>query len=182
MKKLTAVATIAMLALTTPLFAADVKQTTPDRQQQASSKRSDSAEDLKGLKVFSQTGEELGKITKVMVDQPSGTINFVIITRGVGQGMGDSESAIPLEAFTLDKENRRATLSVDTAKLDNAPLQTNKSNHEFQRELSSYYGVASASEKRQKPQIDQPQSRVPDPSPALETGSPQKRDPLNQLD
>ena len=181
MKKITAtfVAAVAVLVLAGPLSAADEKEMTTDTQQQAGTMRSQSAEDLNGFQVFSQTGEELGKITGVRTDEQSGAIQFVTLTKGGFMGMGGKDIAVPVEAFTLDRENERATLTVSAAMLDTAPMQANKSDEEFQRELSSHYGIAPAwgeTPDTGETGIDQPRAPVPDPAPDLKTGSPQKED------
>lgn len=97
-------------------------------------------------------------------------------------GIGGKDIAVPLGAFKLDRENNRATLTVSEAMLDNAPAQAGKSDQDFQRELSSHYGIAPAwgeTPNTGETQIDQSQKPVPDPAPALETGSPEARDKSN---
>ena len=181
MKKLTAtiVAAVAVLVLAGPLSAADEKKMMTDTQQQAGTMQSQSAEDINGFQVFSQTGEELGKITDVRTDKQSGAIQFVTLTKGGFMGMGGKDIAVPLAAFKFDRENERATLTVAEAMLDTAPMQANKTDEEFQRELSSHYGIAPAwgeTTDTGETRIDQPRAPVPDPAPGLETGSPQTKD------
>ena len=187
MKKFTTacVAAIAMLALSGPLHAADEKKMTTDSQQQAGAMQSQSAGDLKGFQVFSQTGEKVGKITEVRIDEQSGAVQFVTLTKGGFFGMGGEDIAVPLKAFNLDRENERATLTVSEAMLDNAPMQADKSDQVFQRELSSHYGIAppwGETPNTGETQMDRSRKPVPDPAPGIETGSPQMRDPSNQLD
>lgn len=182
MKKITAIlaAAAAALVLAGPLSAADEKKMTTDTQQQTDTMQSLSAKDINGFQVFSQTGEKLGKITDVRTDEKSGTIQFVTLSKGGFMGMGGKDIAVPLAAFKLDRENERATLTVSEAMLDTAPMQANKSDEEFQRELSGHYGIAPAwgeTPDTGETRIDQPQSPpVPDPAPGLETGSPQMQD------
>jgi sporulation protein YlmC with PRC-barrel domain len=121
MKKLitTFFALIAMLALVSPLYAADDYRTGTSFL---------SAEEIEGMKVVSQTGEEIGEIESVKVDHQSGEIKFVSISTGIGE-----ETAVPFEAIRFDQHNERATLTVNENKLDNAPEQANMSDDEFQQ-------------------------------------------------
>jgi sporulation protein YlmC with PRC-barrel domain len=182
MKKLatTFIAAMAMLALASPLYAAGEKKMT----EQAGTAQSMSPEELKGMQVVSQTGEELGEIADVKTDEQSGQIQFVTISKGGVLGMGGEDIAVPLEAFRIDQESDRATLTVDQSKLDNAPQQADKSNQEFQRELESHYGVSPAWEQDtqmdQAPSMDQaPMDQAPsmDQQPGMEPDSPQMQDP-----
>lgn len=141
MKKLITIffALIAMLALVSPLYAGDY-----GKKSDKAGTTSMSAEKMEGMKVVSQTGEEIGEIKSAKTDQQSGKIKFVTISKGGVLGMGEEETAVPFEALRLDEQNERATLTVNESKLDNAPQQANMSDDEFQRNLESHYGVAPA--------------------------------------
>lgn len=194
----TFVAALAMLALASPLYAAEeIKNTdnqpkagttqyqegqragtspsAPGQQPVASQSQPDM--DIQGFEVYSQSGEEIGKITEVRTDKQSGEVQFVTLTKGGVVGIGGKDIALPLEAFKLDRKNERATLTVSDAMLENAPTQADKSDQDFQRELSSHYGIAPDWDdtKTGESQMDQSQTTVPDPAPALETGSPAMR-------
>lgn len=143
--------------------------------QQASANQSQSAEGIKGFKVFSQTGEKMGEITEVKTDNQSGKVQFVTLSKGGVMGMGAKDTAVPLEALKLDRENEKATLTVSDDKIKNGPTQAGKSDQDFQRELSSHYGISPVWE--EKPKTGETQ--VPRPVPGLETGSPTKRDGSN---
>lgn len=144
MKKLitTIFAFVAILALVSPLYATGEY----DKKSDQAGATSLSADELEGMKVVSQTGEEIGEIKSAKVDQASGNINFVTISKGGVLGMGGQDIAIPFEALNFDQQNERATLTVNESKLDNAPQQANMSDEEFQRNLESHYGVAPAFE------------------------------------
>lgn len=134
--------------------------------------QSQSAEkNLKGYDVFTQSGEKIGKISEVRTDKQSGQVQFVTLTKGGVMGMGGNDTIVPLGAIKLDRQNERATLTVSEDKLKNGPAQAGKSDQDFQRELSSHYGIAPDWDKTSKTE----ETRVPDPSPGLETGSPQSR-------
>jgi sporulation protein YlmC with PRC-barrel domain len=142
MKKIitTFFALVAMLALVSPLYAAGDYGKKSDKAGSASI----SAEEIQGMQVVSQTGEEIGEIKSATTDQESGKIKFVTISKGGVLGMGGEDVAIPFEALRLDQQNEQATLTVNESKLENAPQQANMSDDEFQRNLESHYGVAPA--------------------------------------
>ncbi|MGB3221877.1 MAG: PRC-barrel domain-containing protein [Desulforhopalus sp.] len=130
-------ALIAMLVLVSPLYAGD-----SDKKSDKAGTASMSAEEVEGMKVVSQVGEEIGEIKSAKTDQESGKINFVTISKDGVLGMGGEDVAIPFEALLFDQQNEQVTLTVNESKLDNAPQQANMSDEEFQRSLESHYGVA----------------------------------------
>ena len=143
MKKLTIfIAGVAMMALTSPLYAAGDSGKTTVSKGMTGTAQIQSAETLKGMQVFSQTGKKLGFIKSVNTDPKSGLIKFITISKGGFAGVGGEEIAVPIKAFQIDPTYRRATLTVNESKLDEAPHQAKMSDDEFQRNLEQYYGVA----------------------------------------
>lgn len=132
---------VAMMALASPLYAAGESNKTVSESLTGSA-QVQSAEELKGMQVFSQIGEKLGPIISVTTDQESGQIKFITFSRGGFAGVGGEEIALPSQAFQIDQKYRRATLLVNKSKLDYAPQQERMSDNEFQRNLEQYYGVA----------------------------------------
>jgi sporulation protein YlmC with PRC-barrel domain len=148
--------TSAALAFAIPLYAADEPGMKAESQQKAgvAQQQTDqmqsgqmiTAEKLKGMEVVSQKGEELGEIKKVMIDQQSGEIHFVTISKGGILGIGGEEVAAPLSAFEISDEQAR--LTVDQSKLENVPQQkAEATDSDYQRDLETHYGVAPAWEK-----------------------------------
>ncbi len=139
MKKLFTIllALIAVTALVSPLYAMD-----------NNSKKSDmtgtsgiSADKLEGMKVVSQSGEDVGKIKSAHMDNQTGNIRFVTISKD-GSGSMGQDTAVPIDALRVDQQNDQATLTVDSSKLDNVPQQAGMSDDDYQRQLDSHYGVA----------------------------------------
>ncbi len=163
--------TSAALAFAIPLYAADEPGMKSDSQQPAGATQQQSdqmhsdqmqtdqmqtgkmqagqlitAEELQGMAVVSQEGEEIGEIKNVKIDEQSGEVQFVTISKGGILGMGGDEIAAPLGAFEFGDE--QATLTVDQSKLENVPQQTAEvTNKDYQRDLETHYGVAPAWEK-----------------------------------
>ncbi len=162
--------TSAALAFAIPLYAADEPGLKSDSQPQAgvTQQQTDhmqsgqmmTAEKLKGMEVVSQKGEGIGEIEEVMIDQQTGEVKFVIISKGGILGIGGEEVAAPLSAFGISKEQAR--LTVDQSKFENVPQQKPEvTDSDYLRDLESHYGVAPAWEKgdagdtTQTQQIDQ---------------------------
>jgi sporulation protein YlmC with PRC-barrel domain len=142
MKMLTVfIAGVAMLALASPLYAAGESDKTAVSESMTGTAQIQSAEELKGMQVFSQIGQKIGFIKSVNTDPKSGLIKFITISRGGFAGVGGEYIAVPIKALQIDQTYRRATLTVNKLKLDKAPHQAQTSDDEFQRNLEQYYGV-----------------------------------------
>lgn len=188
MKKITVsiVTMLATLALTAPVYAAgEYKGTSGTKTEQSgdlkaggkqsqSMSRSQSAEEILGMKVVSRDGENIGEIQDLKIDTRSGRVNYVTVQKGGVMGIGGEEGiAVPLEAFQFTSEN--AKLTVDKTKLDNAPKQSNMSDQEFQRDLQSHYGISPAWQEggHSGTQPMGGQSGTPSTSPGSQSTSPQ---------
>ena len=158
--------TSAALAFAIPLYAADESGLKSDSQPQAgvTQQQTDqmqsgqmmTAEKLKGMEVVSQMGEEIGEIEEVMIDQQTGEVKFVIISKGGILGIGGEEVAVPLNAFEII--NEQARLTVDQSKFENVPQQKPEvTDSDYLRDLESHYGVAPAWEKGDKGDTTQTQ-------------------------
>ncbi|MCA1765536.1 MAG: PRC-barrel domain-containing protein [Desulfobulbaceae bacterium] len=111
-----------------------------------------SADELKGMKVINQNGEEIGQIEDANTDSQTGQINYVTLSRGGVLGVGEDQIVAPVEAFSFDREQQRAQLKVDESKLDNVPAQADMDDKSFERQLESHYGVSPAWEDEQQDQ------------------------------
>lgn len=104
------------------------------------------ASTLEGDKVVNAEGEELGKITDIMLDVPSGKIAYAVLSFGGMLGIGDKLFAIPWQALTLDAENKDFILDVAKEKLKAAPgfdkdHWPSMAQDEWALKVHSYYGV-----------------------------------------
>lgn len=142
MKKLIKIfiAAVAMLVIASPLYAAGDKTKSSDMTKQDGMTQGKTATELEGMEVVSKSGEKIGKIEKVSLNEQTGDIKFVTITKGGILGIGGETVAIPLEALSFEQDN--ATLLVDQSKLETAPKQAKLSDNEYQSNLQSHYGVS----------------------------------------
>ena len=132
-------ALIAVLALVSPLYAAGDYGTKSDTAGTANI----SAQQLEGMKVVSQSGQDIGEVKNANIDYQTGNVRFVTISRDQAGSM-DREVAVPFEALRLDQQNDQVVLTVNEDKLDNVPQQAGMTDDEFQRRLDSHYGIAPA--------------------------------------
>ena len=79
------------------------------------------ADTLIGNDVYSSDDEDLGDILEIMLDMESGMISYAVLSYGGFMGMGEKLFAVPWQALTLDTENKRFILNVDSSKLESAP-------------------------------------------------------------
>ena len=104
------------------------------------------ANTLIGNDVYSQNDEDLGDIKEIMLDTVSGKVCYAVLSYGGFLGMGEKLFAVPWQALTLDTDNERFVLNVDSAKLDSAPgfdkdHWPNMADETWANSIHSYYGT-----------------------------------------
>ncbi|MGB3222892.1 MAG: PRC-barrel domain-containing protein [Desulforhopalus sp.] len=77
-----------------------------------------SASSINGDKVKNPQGESLGKIEDLMINLESGRVTYAVLSFGGFLGLGEKYFAIPMEALTLDPEDKVFILNVPKEKLD----------------------------------------------------------------
>jgi len=89
-----------------------------------------SAEAMRGKIVLDRGGDKLGTIDKLILDERSGQIAYVILTSGGFLGLGQSYHPVPWVAFRYNHELGGYIAAIDkqllegapSYRLDNAPL------------------------------------------------------------
>jgi sporulation protein YlmC with PRC-barrel domain len=67
---------------------------------------SDPAKDVRGRKVFDRDGEELGKVSGLMIDDREHKVRFLEVSGGGFLGIGDHTVLIPVDAISrIDDEH-----------------------------------------------------------------------------
>lgn len=153
-KTIISLITAAALALPGSVLAVDVTGET--QSDQMSGQQSYSESELKEMKVVSRDNEHLGTIKDVSLDEQNDQINFVTIERS-DVVSAQPRVSIPIEALNIDTEQQQATLTVDKAKLENAPRQANLDDETFERELESHYGIAPVWDQQQQQPLKEEQ-------------------------
>ena len=104
------------------------------------------ASTLTGNDVYNTADEDLGDIKEFMIDMASGKVAYAVLSFGGVLGMGDKLFAVPWAALKLDTENKRFTMDVSKAKLENAPgfdkgKWPTMADDTWAHELHSFYGT-----------------------------------------
>jgi sporulation protein YlmC with PRC-barrel domain len=105
-----------------------------------------SASTLAGDSVRNAAGEDLGKISDIMIDIPSGRVAYAVLSFGGFLGMGDKLFAIPWSALRVDEDEKCFILNVDRRTIEAAPgfdkdNWPDMSDTKWGTEISSYYQV-----------------------------------------
>lgn len=79
-----------------------------------------SANSLAGNGVRNPDGQDLGKITDIMIDLPTGRIAYAVLSFGGFLGLGDKLFAIPWAAMKLDTRDHEFILNVSKEVLTEA--------------------------------------------------------------
>ncbi|MGO4883697.1 MAG: PRC-barrel domain-containing protein [Bryobacteraceae bacterium] len=80
-----------------------------------------SASTLEGNSVRNSSGEDLGKISEIMIDIPNGRVAYAVLSFGGFLGMGDRLFAIPWSILKVNEDEKYFVLDVDKEVLKNAP-------------------------------------------------------------
>ncbi len=102
------------------------------------------AETLIGNDVFNPKGEDLGDIKEIMLDMQTGKIGYAVLSFGGFLSMGEKLFAVPWSALTLDTQNKRFVLDVETERLTAAPgfnkdKWPNMADTTWSKEIHDYY-------------------------------------------
>ena len=71
--------------------------------------------------VLTMDGDDIGKVTNIMLDVRSGRIAYAVVSSGGFFGIGDKLLAVPWNVLTLDVERRCFVLPVPTERVREAP-------------------------------------------------------------
>jgi sporulation protein YlmC with PRC-barrel domain len=104
------------------------------------------ADTLIGNDVCNHKGESLGDIKEIMLDMRTGRIAYAVLSFGGFLGLGEKLFAVPWNALILDTTEKRFTLNVDKARLENAPgfdkdKWPNMSDQHWMKDIHAYYGI-----------------------------------------
>jgi sporulation protein YlmC with PRC-barrel domain len=107
-----------------------------------------SAATITGDDVCNMQEDKLGTIQDIMLDVQTGRIRYAVLASGGFLGMGERLFAVPWNAFTHDKKNKRFILDVDVQRLKDAPgfdkdQWPNMADASWNSTVESYYATRS---------------------------------------
>lgn len=108
-----------------------------------------SADDIRGKAVHGRDGDKLGTIAKLILDERTGQIAYVILSTGGFLGLGQSYHPIPWSAFRFDETEGGYVANIDKRLLEGAPSFRPDSAPAFDeaygRRVTDYYRAAPTS-------------------------------------
>jgi sporulation protein YlmC with PRC-barrel domain len=94
-----------------------IKQTNPENKF----RRVLAASTLAGDRVRNSEGEDLGKISDIMIDIERGRVAYAVLSFGGVMGIGDKLFAVPWAALALDEDEKCFLLEIEKGSLEAAP-------------------------------------------------------------
>jgi len=94
-----------------------IKKTDPDKRY----RRVLSASTLAGDSVRNAAGEDLGKVSDLMIDILSGRVAYAVVSFGGVLGMGSKLFAVPWNVLRVDEDEKCFVMDVEKNRLENAP-------------------------------------------------------------
>jgi sporulation protein YlmC with PRC-barrel domain len=79
------------------------------------------ADKVQGTKIYSATGDNLGSIDDIMIDEKSGNIAYAIMSIGGFLGIGSRYYPLPWSMLRYDADLSGYVVDVDRAQLKGAP-------------------------------------------------------------
>ncbi|MCA0403236.1 MAG: PRC-barrel domain-containing protein [Proteobacteria bacterium] len=79
------------------------------------------AEDVIGVEVANQQGENLGEIKELMLDKINGQVAYVVLSFGGFLGMGNKLFALPWHMFSYNQPQGKFIINVAKDKLEKSP-------------------------------------------------------------
>lgn len=100
-------------------------------------------DDVKGTKVYSPSGDDLGHINDVMIDPASGKVVYGVLQFGGFLGIGSDTHPIPFGKLRYDSTREGYVTDLTKEQLEGAPAYSDdwRSNREWQRQSYNYYGI-----------------------------------------
>ena len=103
----------------------------------------DRSQDIRGLEVYDEGGEEIGTVEGLYIDEEEREVRFLEVGAGGLLGLGEKNFLIPVEAV---REVNEDGVVVDQSRekvIDSPPFDTNVvPQAPYQRDIYDYYGYA----------------------------------------
>jgi sporulation protein YlmC with PRC-barrel domain len=92
----------------------------PDQQGQGIQLQ---AKSLMGRTVRSQEGQDLGKVSDLMIDPKDGKVTAVVVSMGSRLGMGGQEMTVPWNGVRVARDQQSLVVTLDQATVPTAPAR-----------------------------------------------------------
>ncbi len=105
------------------------------------------ADDVRGKAVLDRDGDKLGVVDKLIFDERTGHIAYVILSTGGFLGLGQSYHPIPWSVFLHDEKHEGFSVRIDKHILEGAPSYRPDSAPHFDdaygQRVTDYYQLSS---------------------------------------
>src|SRR6478672_10491405 len=103
-------------------------------------------EKVQGTTVYGSDGQSIGTIERVMIEQSSGRVSYVVLGFGGFLGLGNDHYPLPWQSLKYDTELGGYVTGITTKELEGAPKFGERSDWNWGddaavRGIDSYYGV-----------------------------------------
>lgn len=105
-----------------------------------------SADDVRGKTVHGRDGDKLGTIDKLILDERTGQVAYVILSTGGFLGLGQSYHPVPWAAFRYEPKQEGYVVAIDKRLLEGAPSYRPDSapvfDNAYGQRVTDYYRVS----------------------------------------
>ena len=101
---------------------------------------------VQGTNVYNAAGDNLGSIHDIMIDKPSGTVAYAIMSFGGFLGIGNQYHPLPWSVLRYDSGKGGYVVNLDKRQLEGAPAynvdeEPNWGDRTYETKIHDYYGV-----------------------------------------
>ncbi|WP_175412492.1 PRC-barrel domain-containing protein [Streptomyces sp. TRM64462] len=100
-------------------------------------------EDVRGRKVVSTEGDELGKVEDLLIDEEEGRVRFLLVEHGGFLGLGERKTFVPVDAV-VDVRAEQVVTSQSRVRMADAPPYDPELADEtrYYEDVFRYFGMA----------------------------------------
>lgn len=80
-----------------------------------------SSSTLTGDPVVNMAGEKIATLKELMIDLPTGSVAYAVISTGGLAGVGEKLFAVPWQLMAVDGDNKRLVIDLDEKALEDSP-------------------------------------------------------------
>ncbi len=104
-----------------------------------------SSDKVEGTRVVNATGDDLGHISEIMIDKPTGQVAYAVLKYGSFVGLGGKLFAVPWDVLSYEPAEDAYVVDLPEDRLRDAPSMETTDRLDFSdsdrnRQIHAYYG------------------------------------------
>lgn len=104
-----------------------------------------SSDKVEGTRVVNASGEDLGHISEIMIDKPTGQVAYAVLKYGSFVGLGGKLFAVPWDVLSYEPAQDAYVVDLPEDRLRDAPSleptdRMDLSDSSWNRQVHDYYG------------------------------------------